>query len=116
MRMRALSVVVALTALVSACAEVDSAGSRPPDLGIGGVGAGGGGGGSGAAGADMVVTTVGGAADMTVASSSGGCSPACAGGQLCVGGACACPPYQAFCNGQVAVYGSGQYCVQKRPA
>jgi len=27
------------------------------------------------------------------------CQPACAGGQVCIAGACACPVYQSFCNG-----------------
>jgi hypothetical protein len=113
MRMRALSVVVALTGLVSACARSGSA-SLPPDLGGVGVIAGDGG---GAVGADLAVTA-GGAGDMTLAGgagdmtlSGGGCSPACAGGQLCIGGTCACPPYQALCNGQcIGVSSDPNHC------
>jgi hypothetical protein len=34
------------------------------------------------------------------AADAGGCAAGCTGGQLCDNGACVCPIYQSFCNGQ----------------
>lgn len=114
MRMRALPVVVALAGLVSACAQTGSPSLRPPDLGTGGGVITGDGGGP--SGADLAVNTSGGD-DMTLASgakdmtSAGGCAAGCSGGQLCLGGVCSCPPYQALCNGQcIGVSNDPNHC------
>jgi hypothetical protein len=85
--MRAFLVAVALTALVSACAKTNGPGDGNADL----AGDGGGTGGD----ADLAISGDGGAGD-----GGSGCSPACSGGQLCINNSCACPAYQAFCNGQ----------------
>src|SRR5262245_52734150 len=65
------------------------------DMAVGGGGGGGGGGDLGAGGGG-----VGGTGLSGTGTPCGGTSQ-CTGGQVCLGiGACACPPYQAYCNGQ----------------
>lgn len=100
--MRAFPVVIALTALVPACARsgaasgfVDMAGALGGAADLAGGGLVGGDG-----GVTAVDASAGSDGGNDAGLGSGGCAPSCTGGQLCINGACTCPTYQAFCNGQ----------------
>jgi hypothetical protein len=106
--MRALGTAVFLLGFgfVAAGCSHDDNGGNGPDLSVGGDLSVNDGGGTGDGGGGIGGTGLTGTGTSCTGTSQ------CTGGQVCLGiGACACPPYQAYCSGQcIPVANDGQNC------